>query len=345
MLYRHTLRFQIILQQGLHFHIREDRISETQIRKSSKIECSKSTLNRFRNADLGSLSDDDPKTIDKPIPANSGVYLNPAFAESLWTYLQSKLVFERMIDAGDMSVLGVYSRETVGDAIQGFYGVKSSESQSFATAGLSGPFFCYKPSFRRRGFTVKSTMKFKDTGHGFFLVDEKQITTGVFEMDLSPIVEKSTGFGFIKSGRLWIFMRDIESEQPRIFCFHKPKYSNNNGSNNAKLETLSPSNQTVYSWFGYLIEGVKGNQDNAFNFRVVLNAESNERKRWTKNTGKNPSFYKPNDQLDVLPTSKKQIKHYKAELDNKKREGKEIYVPVEVMQYFKSGDISDISEI
>ena len=87
---------------------------------------------------------------------------------------------------------------------------KGLPSERFEQAGIGGNFFCYKPSFRRKGFVVKSLITIEPVPGNFFRVFEKQRTSGMFEMDRQAILEQSDGFGFVKSNRVWIFLRDIE---------------------------------------------------------------------------------------------------------------------------------------
>jgi hypothetical protein len=345
MLYKHTPHFQWLLQKALRLIAQGRAYSDDKIIREAGLECAKSTLNRFRGIDLEAEIRKDSRTedaFDRPI-TRVGSYLNPDDAALLWRYLDHRGpdfeeqrgknlrhygMIEQAIQLENISKNTLYPISDVANAMHVFFGVHKSAIARFAEAGIHGNFFCYKPSFRRPGFTVKSLMTIEVVDNDYFSVREKQTSSGAFEMDRKSIVEKSEGFGFIKSDRMWLFLRDRETEQPRIFCFHKPNFSRPT-DRNEKSEDGIVLNSRISSMYGYLLEGAKGNENNSFKYNVVLVREDVDKELWK--LAYPDETYVADQQIDVYPTGEKVKSQYAQRLDERM-----VLIPAEIVEYLSS---------
>jgi hypothetical protein len=340
MLYRNTPRFQALLQRALAVAAKEKNFSDQKLVEAAQLTCGKSTLHRFRRADLGvNLQDPNSDRVDQPIERGNGVFLNRCHAKLLWDYLDEKRFVERAIAELEGDKKGfqfhkqsLYSTRELANAASCFYGTHRSALERFEAFGLRGIFLCYKPSFRRAGFVVKSKMLFKLMNHEYFVVHETQRSSGIFEIDRSGVSEKSEGFGFIKSDRLWLLLRDIETEQPRIYCFSEPKYAESPD----KLQDSSPKNNRLTMFFGHLIEGAKKNaKQPAYSFNVVMVSEEADRTLWREEF-QNES-YVLDEQIDIYPTAREQLQRYK---DRKK-----FCIPDELVEYLGESGRRHFNEV
>ena len=88
--------------------------------------------------------------------------------------------------------------------------------------GLAGDYYVYKPSTRKPGCVLKSRMTISAENDGeYFHIDEIQRSPAYRESDNQPVEEHSQGFGFVKTGNIWMLMKEVDREQPRIFCFDR----------------------------------------------------------------------------------------------------------------------------
>ena len=348
MLYKHTPRFQVLLQKALRLIAQSRNYSDQKIIEEASLGCRKSTLNRFRSSDLEAEINKDSRSgngLDQPIN-RVGSYLNSKDAAALWYYLDHRGpnlenlglsvhresthlrhygMIEQAIQLENISKNSLYPIADVANSLHAFFGVHKSAVARFARAGINGSFFCYKPSFRRPGFTVKSRMTIEAVDNDYFSVKEKQASSGAFEMDRKSIIEKSEGFGFIKSDRMWLFLRDRETEQPRVFCFNKPNFSRPN-EENEKSEDSIVLNSRISSMYGYLLEGAKGNENNSFKFNVVLVREEVDEELWK--LAYPEETYVAEQQIDVFPTDEKSVHQYAKQL-----EARMALIPREIVDY------------
>jgi hypothetical protein len=324
MLYRHTPRFQSLLQTALLLASHDKDYSDQKMIDAAGLTCGKSTLNRF----LRSALKLDPESVDQPITRVAASYLNSRDAAHLWDYLDNKRgLIENAVALKNLPKKSLYPLEEVANVLHCFYGVHKSSIARLAFAGISGRFFCYKPSFRKRGFIVKSLMSLEPKNNDYYLVTETQRTSGKYEIDRIAIVERSNGFGFIKSDRLWLFLQDVETEQPRLFCL-KPKFGRPAGENSfAEIERESSK---ISSLRGHLIEGAKGNKNDEFGFKVALVREDVEVEQW-KEMWPGQQF-KADDQIDVYPGNDEQKHRFERQLTNAK-----VFIPDEIVRYLQSG--------
>jgi hypothetical protein len=329
MLYRHTPAFQAVLQTALKIAAQERDYSDRRMIEQAKLACGKSTLNRFLTSSL--VSDVKKLNVDQAnctIDRIAGSYLNSRDAQKLWDYLDNTLgLIEKAVALASIQKRSLYPLPEVANAMHCFYGVHKSSISKLATAGISGSFFCYKPSFRKEGFTVKSRMSIVDEKNHFFTIRELQRTSGKYEIDGIGLVEESEGFGLIKSDRLWLFLQDIETEQPRIFCLI-PKFGRI--ATDESIATRGIKKSQIGSLHGYLLEGVKGNKNDAYKFNVVLIREDVEEKRWKENHPGDK--FSPDDQIDIYPTGEEQRRQYAKELGKQQNA-----VPDDIAKYLAKG--------
>jgi hypothetical protein len=338
MQYRHTPRFQALLQKALRQAARDQRYSDQKMIEAAGLACKKSTLNRFRGSPVVSDGKSIAGDADEIIDRAAGSFLNLRDARSLWNYLDNTLgLIETVIGLHHDPTLktSMYPVSEVANAMHAFFGVHKSSIQKFAEAEISKHFFCYKPSFRRPGFVVKARLTMKSENNDFFEVEEVQRTSDLFESDAAEIIETSAGFGFVKTNRLWIFMRDTESEQPRIFCFNHFKFAHPKSDTPVPTELLDrvahSKKSKIMRMEGYLIEGAKGNVNDAFQYHAMLVSEDLEREIWRDRGHPAGDVFRAEDQVDIFPVGRAEKAQYAEQMKRSK-----IQIPEFVLEYLAS---------
>ena len=92
----HTPRFQHLLQLALGVYAHEGKLSDQKLVAELGLGCSKSTLNRFRLANLAKdRTASSAALYDKSIDRVSGVFLNGSDAEKVWNYLERASYIEK----------------------------------------------------------------------------------------------------------------------------------------------------------------------------------------------------------------------------------------------------------
>ena len=320
MQYQNSRVFQWLLQAALRLAAESKGYSDQAIASAADLKSKQSTIYRFRQADLKvdlshSVSDDELGGLE-------GRFLNRQDAKRLWDHLSRVGLIEQAVSRAGISKIDLYSHRETANALMAFYGSHESQVARFIRQGIEGTYFCFKPSFRKTGFVVKSRFEIKAFQSEYFEINEHQRSSGIYEADRAVIDENSIGFAFPKSERLWVHLREQNTEQPRVMCFHHKKF--------AKLDPKHPKDEKITILFGDIIEGVKRFRDGFHATKVVLFAAESDRSVWeAEMPGKS---YDANDQLDIYPLEETKRKIFEGR--------KHFYVPTEISEYLKTGQVS-----
>jgi hypothetical protein len=212
---------------------------------------SKATVLRFRKANLKEYIDN-----------HDNFPLAYRAAEKLWNYLEMQgFVKQAFRERPSISDNGPQTKELVAIATSAFYNVDEIEISNWHdNMELNGKYFCYKRSFRSVGNILKTAMTFKLAEAKYFEISERQAS----KSGPRASQEQSSGFGFSRSERLWLFLKEESRHQPRIFCF------NQKDTSNGKVTHLK----------GYVLESDKRYGDGVHQFRVGLIAAETDEKLW-----------------------------------------------------------------
>jgi len=186
-------------------------------------------LRKFRNAkiDIPNLTETDITPPSK-IP---GTIKSREHAKKLWDYLLQRGFIQQVLSTHEIKKSAFYFEEEYSSMMCCFFDTHGSQIREFAKSGLiytndkfreSGEWFCYKNSFRKPGFVVKSKMSFTNHNDQYFEVTDTQHSSGLFEEGGHQYAEEASGFAFSKSRKLWCVLKEERYEQPRMFCFHHP---------------------------------------------------------------------------------------------------------------------------
>lgn len=215
MQYQHTLEFQKILQQALRLR-RARGLGSPGGKPSTWEELSlelfaghadkRMTLMRFDKADL-----------DKDSKDRGRLYLNTGTARDLWKQLGAEI--KEALHKHRELYISMFDNRTVANVFSWYYRCHESQIRQLASEdgeGLEKIYFCYKPSFRNRGFVVKSEFRIDPIENEYLDIDERQASTNILDGEFAK--EESRGYGISKSGKIWIFLKENVKEQPRIIC-------------------------------------------------------------------------------------------------------------------------------
>lgn len=326
--YRHTPVFQALMQRALVVAMAADRqLSDQAVVDAAKLECSRSTLYRFRHATLDEANHSQRKTWT--LVTLHGRYLNEQDARRLWSWLSDRRSghINRVIAAESrFSRKNLYALREVANPMAAFYACHESQLAQWREWGIEGDWYAYKPSFRRPGFVVKSLVSLrcpKDSGDEFVEVSERQWSSGAFEIDGKSNDETSVGFGVVKSNMLWLFMREEDREQPRIACFHTQRLS----------KTATGKDRSVVLT-GMILEGNKrfpdtGSTGSAYSWNIVMVAKDIDEAIY-KRHGKDG--YRHEEQVDMYPVEPVLVQQYSALKDCK-----DVFVPPEILNAITHG--------
>jgi hypothetical protein len=336
-LYRHNLLYQALLREALSIVAGERDYGDEKLVREARLSCSKSTLYRFRTGSLIPSSMTAAQalaSIDGRTEAGTTSMLNATDSRRLWDFLRSKKAIDRALtdrrlalpEASDGITKGdLYSEREVASGLSAFYGCHESQVIAAKNDGIEGEYFCLKRSFRKNDFFVKSLFTITSVEDEYVHIDEEQRSSGFYEADGQPVDESSTGFGLYKSERLWIFARERDCEQPRVFCFYEKKPSI------VKLGQPSSGKRQlqVTTYYGNLIEGSKRFIDGAFMFPCLLISADADRRIWEQ---RHPNVvYNKQYHIDIFPLDRQQV--------NEDGKRKDSAVPEEYLEYIKAGKI------
>lgn len=273
--------------------------SDQEIVFNSGMDRGKSTVWRFRNEkDLEALW------------SNGKLGLDPGPADKLWNYLWHKGCIERVLQKNGEFLQ--FRERVAANAISAFYAAQESETRAWQEKdGLQEAYFCCKPSFRKPGHIVKTRFEFTPRYGEFFEVKEHQDSRATTSGDAG---EDSHGFAISKSGRLWIFLREVSKEQPRIFCFKR----------------TDPSRDHLCRLYGYLMESDRKFGNDVYRWKVGLASEQIDKLLWCDQH--NSGDYIWENQVDNIP--------YTERAKEKKAPNEDICLDEYIVDYIKS-DVYD----
>jgi hypothetical protein len=139
--------------------------------------------------------------------------------------------------------------------------------------GIQGLFYGYKKAFRLSNFVTKSLFRVQAITDDHVVVQEYQRSSGKYDADLRPSEERSEGYGFSKSDKLWFFLREHDFEQPRIFCFSE--FKDSLVSSDSKTQHTKNS-EVITSLFGHCLESSRKFKDDVFYSKAMLTRLSDD---------------------------------------------------------------------
>lgn len=302
MRYRHLAKHQYILQDALRSakgqpFLNEDGepVNETDPKFLERLRITKDMfdakrLSTFRSSTgKGFEFPDDPASYGERTPEDVKSPLrNRTAAILIWEDLNKRGHIKSALKhfPNVLTRKSAFTRRDVATTLAGYYDVHDGSIEKFRKRGLGAPgsdeWYCYKMSNLQPGHVVKSLMKI-EADIDFFAIDEEQRASRIHEGKGVVQIENSTGFGFVKSRRLWCFMREQESEQPRIFCFHDNKDPRNDRT--SKPTPLHQTEEKFTILLGHMFEGVLTPEKSGFQKSpVALTLPSYERQLWCDET-------------------------------------------------------------
>lgn len=271
----------------------------TELIRAASLTHARASLGRFSAAKLDRfLTEETPESFDA-VDKLKGGFLSQKDAKSLWDYLGGSRHIERALKERGVKKTTLYGIREVANAMLGFYGGTEEEQDTFAEWGLEGHYVCYKRSFRT-GFMVKSRFEIRRSHRELFEIRERQRSSGRFSSDMISAGETTVGFGFIKTKKLWIFGREEEHEQPRLFCFDKHRRSTVGDGPQEKIVSLR----------GWVMEGTLKTEPGFFRSRAWLSTVDNDRKLWEVEHKEDGKLYDENEHFDLFPYTPETLEKY-----------------------------------
>jgi hypothetical protein len=244
--YQHSGRYQAVLRTALN-SANEKGFSDlklSNILKDRGITFNRTSITRFRQDAIKFIKEEDA-------------------AEGLW----NTLIGEGFIRIDDLLKSGLSSNEDLALHLNMFFETHDSQFQALRSHEFSGTFFGYKRSFRRPGSIIKSLFVVEPRDAGYFSVHEHQHLKAEREADGISSIEDSEGVAFSKSMRIWLLLKEVEFQQPRVFCFDRRKEH--------------PDSGAVNILYGYCFESSRKFSDGVFFSRAMLvRAPSSDGDSW-----------------------------------------------------------------
>ena len=344
MMYRHTARFQIVLRDALRLQSL-DRIpisgkdgvpySDEAMLQVLRIEKGRTTLTKFRNAEFPPFEDD--ATGHLSARELKGGLRDERLASALWEKLSASDHIRRALSAGKITHVNrkqLFSERQFANTIASFFDTHESQIKGFCQRGLvdkkKGEFvdkewICFKNSWQRPGYIVKSVFSFTNESGEYFSVSDDQRDTGRFSTIDHHVVETSTGIAVSKSEKLWCFMREAERDQPRIFCFFRPLASISDTIESG----MDRGGERLSVLYGHVMETERRVRGDFYGTFVVLISKEMDRKEWVKKFGRTEK-YNEEAQRDVFPGP-----DAKPEID--RQPSMKFFIPDFVIAYLKDG--------
>lgn len=314
MLYQHTARFQIVLQEALRLQtlkpiVRADgkrppsTYTDENMLAAIGFAKGRTTLTKFRLAKLEAF--DAPELEHKLADDLPGGLRDHRLAQALWDHLTQAGFVRDALSAqnNNMSKKMLLGERQIANAISIFFDTHESQISRHAANGLvqKGPkgkyterdWLCYKHSWSEKGRVVKSKFRFTYSEGEYFTVEDEQRSSGRFGKTTQELNETSNGIAISKSEKLWCFMKELDREQPRVFCFFK--------ATPALLPTKKLGQAPEYTViFGHLMETERRSESQFYSSYVVLVSDELDRLEFEKKYGKKEN-YNFESQIDIFP--------------------------------------------
>lgn len=247
MQYADKPEFLDVMRKALAIASKEG-LSEDKIIKQAGIELSRTSLDRFKNRKTEQFASlDSRRKLWRVL--NDGGFVKAAITDTDKLSDKSKLM----------------SIDEVALASTCFFNTHDSQVQKLANNRIRGLFYGFKNAFRLPNSVTKSIFRIDTPTDDHVIIHEYQRSSGKYDADGRPSEERSEGYGFSKSDKLWFFLREHDFEQPRIFCFSEFKVSP--GRPKAKGQKGA---EIITSLFGHCLESARKYKDNIYYSKVIL---------------------------------------------------------------------------
>ncbi len=321
-MYLHTARFQILLRDALRLQSLEPIIihgkpapipySDENLLKALNLDYGRTTLTKFRNAEMPSF--DDPKLEHMHAGDLAGGLRDVQTASRLWDHLSARGYVQRALPGTQNRInkKDLFSDRQVANTISAFFDTHEMQIEAYSKKGLaknendragqksnSSRWLCFKRSWYKPNHIVKSLFTFTNMYGEYFNVSDFQKISGRFGEIEQEMTEKSIGFAISKSEKLWCFLRESERDQPRIFCFFRPVFAKTEAGPDQTTERLS-------LLYGHVMETERRRSSEFYSTHVILISPELDEKEWRK-TFPNSSQYILDDQIDVFPLRSMEI--------------------------------------
>jgi len=308
MKYFHNARHQIILQRALvkfsaeasltdPMTLEEARYSDRRLIHALGLRGGDGALKVFRTAKLSTLTLTDlENTLLEDVDWKIA---KMKLAEPLWEYLRERGYIRDAIasEQAPLKKKDLFSQREAASTMMAMYGARETDNRNVAFSHLVGSdgkkeWVCYKFATRRRGYVLKSRFTIQLVHNEYFAITEEQRSSGRSE-SAGEYHEDSSGFGFVKSGRLWCYLREEKHDQPRFFCFWK----------------IDKADFSSAPLPGYVVESDEEFTPGQYMLPVVLVDPDLDRKLWENSVDDLP--YDNDEHIDTFPFTEEKIQHHK----------------------------------
>lgn len=234
--YFHIITFQRVMKDALKQHLAVDEAvvsgGDDERKSSSRYQqiCDRvpglnlgpDKISKFCNARWPALGS--PELTETSIKHETHAIKSEASARALWDYLSLSGDIERALKPL-VSKRALFSDRMLATAMMSFYECHEDRISQYSSIGLTGQesesakiWFAYKLSSIKPGFVVKSQFRIENVNDEYFDVADHHIQTGRFEANFTRNSHTYTGFGYVRTEKIWFHLRDINFFQPRSLC-------------------------------------------------------------------------------------------------------------------------------
>lgn len=144
----------------------------------------------------------------------------------------------------------------------------------------------YKYSFRKPDHIIRSIWRLSPGDVKYLAVDELQRSSGKYEPNHQPLEERSTGIALVKSDRLWLTLRELSHNQPRIVGL---KYTQ------GLLDEAHDGGEVIVAMAGHILESDRKYTDGRLFTSSVLLLRASEQHNAVMDYKSGLDFIPPND--------------------------------------------------
>lgn len=319
MLYHHTPRFQILM----HYALQLQKITPLYGKTGMPIPFSINELALrigIKNAVLAKFMREknipkfDSQDLSK-IAIDECMWKLPkeSDAKLVWDYLSKNGFIKKAINTHGIKKHKLFSYRAAATAMMSLYDANEKNISKYSkngvtdcsneqTTGTKKEWIAFKFSTRKPGFILRSRFTITNFQDEYFHIEDQQESSGEMEESGERFAETSSGFGFIKTDRLWCFLKENDFFQPRIFTFDKfisPAPKNLSFLTSGKFSTI----------YGTVSEGDKRYTNAFYNLNVVLMDIGLFRAAYKKRfSGKR---YSHDEQIESMPFTREEQRKYK----------------------------------
>ena len=188
----------------------------------------------------------------------------PEVGRKLWEYMKFIRVWQKALHESK----DLYSEAEMAAMLAWRYRIHPSQIEKVRELRVDAFFFGYKLAFRKPDFMVRSIWQLSVPDGQYIAARELQRSSGRHDLDGRPSEERADGFGFSKSNRLWLMLREQDHEQPRMICLKDRKTSLATGDRASEITMLH----------GWCLESSIKYADLIFSTRVLLLRAARQKK-------------------------------------------------------------------